>query len=89
MFEKLLGNTGRTGFVKKLANARDLAKDRGLTRAEVTFYCKNTVPSNNFMEGALLRVAEYVPLTIVYSTPFADTWKAYCNAMLHSLVVVL
>ena len=26
--------------------------------------------------------------TIVYSTLFADTWKACCDAMLHSLVVV-
>ena len=36
-----------------LSNARDLAKDRGLTRAEGTFYCKDTVPSDNFMEDAL------------------------------------
>ena len=72
----------------QLANARDLAKDRGLTRAEVTFYCKVTVPSDNFMEDALQRVTEYVPSTLVYSTPFADTWKAYCDTMLHSLVVV-
>ena len=72
----------------RLANARDLAKDRGLTRAEVTFYCKDTVPSDNFMEDALLRLTEYVPSIIVYSTPFAYTWKAYCDAMLHSLVVV-
>ena len=72
----------------RLANARDLAKDRGLTRAEVTFYCKNTVPSDNFMEDALQRVTKYVPSTLVYSTPFADTWKAYCDAMLHNLVVV-
>ena len=72
----------------RLANARDLAKDRGLTRAEVTFYCRDTVPSDNFMEDALLRLTEYVPSIIVYSTPFAYTWKAYCDAMLHSLVVV-
>ena len=70
------------------ANARDLAKDRGLTRAEVTFYCKDAVPSDNFMEDALLRVTEYVPTTIVYSTPFAGTWQAYCDAMLHSLTVI-
>ena len=72
----------------RLGNARDLAKDRGLTRAEVTFYCKDTVPSDNFMEDALQRVTEYVPSTLGYSTPFADTWKAYCDGMLHSLVVV-
>ena len=28
----------------RLANTRDLTKDHGLTRAEVTFYCKDTVP---------------------------------------------
>ena len=38
------------------------------------------------MEDALQRVTEYVPSTLVYSTPFADTWKAYCDTMLHSLV---
>ena len=40
------------------------------------------------MEDALQRVTEYVPSTLVYSTPFADTWKAYCDAMLHNLVDV-
>ena len=62
--------TGKNWVCQKdtlLVNARDLAKDRGLTRAEVTFYCKDTVPSDNFMEDALLRVREYVPTTIVYS----------------------
>lgn len=43
----------------RLANARDLVKDRGLTRAEVTFYCKDKVPSD-FMEDTLLRINEYV-----------------------------
>ena len=72
----------------RLANARDLAKDRGLTRAEVTFYCKDRVPSENLMEGTLLRITQYVPPATVCSTPFADTWRAYCDSMLHSLVVV-
>ena len=80
MFEKPLGNTGRTGFVKKI---HDIGKR---ARAEVTFYCKDTVLSDNCMEDALLRVTEYVSTTIVYSTPFAGTWKAYCDAMLHSLI---
>ena len=44
--------------------ANDLAKDRGF---------KDAVPSENFMEDTLLRVTEYVPTTIVYSTPFAGT----------------
>ncbi|CAB4013171.1 Hypothetical predicted protein [Paramuricea clavata] len=72
----------------RLANARDLAKDRGLTRAEVTFYCKDRVPSDNLMEDTLLRITEYVPPAIVYSTPFGETWRAYCDSMLHSLVVI-
>ena len=72
----------------RLANARDLAKDRGLTRAQVTFYCKDTVPSDKFVGDAFLCVTEYVASTVVYSTPFAGIWKAYCDAMLHSLVVV-
>jgi hypothetical protein len=72
----------------RLANARDLAKDRGLTRAEVTFYCKDRVPSDNLMEGTLLRITEYVPPAIDYSTPFSEISRAYCDCMLHSLVVI-
>lgn len=72
----------------RLAKARDLAKHRGLTRAEVTFYCKDCVPDDEFMEDTLTRITKYVPATLVYSTPFARTWQAYCNTMLHSLVVV-
>ena len=33
-------------------------------------------------------MARYVTPSLVYSTPFADTWKAYCDSMLHSLVVI-
>lgn len=72
----------------QLANAWDLAKERGLTRAEVTFYCKDQVPSDEFMENTLTRITDYVTPSLVYSTPFADTWRAYCDSMLHSLVVV-
>ena len=72
----------------RLAKARDLAKDRGLTRAEVTFYCKDDVPSDEFMENTLHRITQYVPPSFVYSTPFACTWKSYCDSMMHSLVVV-
>ena len=35
----------------RLANARDLAKGRGLTRAEVTFYSRDTVPSDQLANG--------------------------------------
>ena len=56
----------------RLANARDLAKDRGLTQAEVTFYCKDRVPSDNLMEDTLLRITEYVsPTLVLYSTQFS------------------
>ena len=40
------------------------------------------------MEGTLLRITEYVPPATVYSTPFSETWRAYCDCMLHSLVVI-
>ena len=72
----------------RLGNARNLAKERGLTRAEVTFYCNDKVPSDKFMENTLARITGYIPHSYVYSTPYADTWKAYCHAMLHSLIVI-
>ena len=72
----------------RLAKARDLAKDRGLTRAEVTFYCANNVSGDSLMVDTLKRITQYVSPSLVYSTPFADTWRAYCDAMLHSLVVI-
>ena len=72
----------------RLAKALDLAKDRGLTRAEVTFYCADNVPSDSLMEDTLKRITQYVSPSLVYSTPFAETWRAYCDAMLHSLVVI-
>ena len=72
----------------RLAKPRDLAKDRGLTRAEVTFYCADNVPSDSLMEDTLKRITQYVSPSLVYSTPFAETWRAYCDAMLHSLVVI-
>jgi hypothetical protein len=56
----------------RLANARDLAKDRVLTQAEVTFYCQDRVPSGNLMEDTLLRITEYVlPTLVLYSTQFS------------------
>jgi hypothetical protein len=56
----------------RLANASDLAKDRGLTQAEVTFYCQDRVPSDNLMDDTLLRITEYVlPTLVLYSTQFS------------------
>ena len=72
----------------RLAKARDLTKDRGLTRAEVMFYCVDHVPCDSLMEDTLRRIIQYVPPSLVYSTPFAHTWRAYCDAMLHSLVII-
>ena len=40
------------------------------------------------MEDALKRITQYVSPSLVYSTPFAETWRVYCDAMLHSLVVI-
>ena len=68
----------------RLSNARDLAKDRCLTRAEVTFYCAGNVRSDIVMEDTLLRITRYVSPSLVYSTAFAYSWRA----MLHSLVVI-
>ena len=72
----------------RLAKARDLAKDRGFTRAKVTFYYADHVSGDNLMVDTLKRITQYVSPSLVYSTPFADTWRAYCDAMLHSLVVI-
>ena len=65
-----------------------MTKDRGLTGAEVTFYCADNVPSDSLMEDTLKRITQYVSPSLVYSTPFADTRRAYCDALLHSLVVI-
>ena len=61
------------------ANARDLAKDCGLTRETSHF-----IATIKFLVTILWRT----PTTLVYSTPFLDTWKACCDTMLHSLVVI-
>lgn len=72
----------------RLATARDKASDRGLTRAEVTFYCPDgKVPSDQFLENTLLDITSYVDAQLVYSTPYHATWKAYCETFVHSLVV--
>lgn len=72
----------------RLAVARDRAVDRGLTRAEVTFYCGDDVPTDVEMERALLDITQYVPPSLVFITPYAAAWKAYCDSLLHSLILV-
>ena len=76
----LLKNSCNSEFYIK-AKARDLAKDRGLTRAEVTFYCADNVHRDSLIEDTLKRITQYVSPPLVYSTPFAVTWRAYCDAI--------
>ena len=72
----------------RLAKARDLAPARGLTRAEVTFYCGDDIPTNEFMRKVLSRITTHVRDDLVYSTPYHATWKAYCDALVHNLIVI-
>ena len=72
----------------RLAEARDKAKDRGLTRAEVTFYIQDEIPNDEFIEDVLERIVRYIPKDMVYSTSYTATWKTYCDSFKHSLVCV-
>jgi hypothetical protein len=72
----------------RLAIAKDKATARGLTRAEVTFNCKEDIPSDKDMDIVLQQITAFVPSFLVYSTPYSATWKAYCDSFIHSLVVV-
>ena len=72
----------------RLAYARDRAKERGLTRAEVTFYASSTIPCDDFIDRVLQSIVRYVPKSLVYSTPYTATWKAYCSTFVHSLVCI-
>ncbi len=72
----------------RLAKARDAASSRGLTRAEVTFFCQDGIPDDEFMEETLLSVTSYVDDDLVYSTPYHLTWKVYCESFQHSLVAI-
>ncbi len=73
----------------RLASARDKACERGLTRAKATFYVsEGDIPDDEFIEGVLNCIVEYVPIKLVYSTPFKATWDAYCSSMQHSLVCI-
>ena len=72
----------------RLARARDDASQRGLTRSEVTFYCQNDIPSDEIMEVTLKRIVQYVDASMVYTTPYTCVWNAYCDSLVHSLVVV-
>ena len=72
----------------RLADARDKAKDRGLTRAEVTFYIQDEIPDDEFIEEVLEKIIKYIPKDLVYSTSYAATWESYCDSLKHSLVCI-
>ena len=72
----------------RLAEAKDKAKNRGLTRAEVTFYIQDEIPNDEFIEDVLERIVKYIPKDMVYSTSYATTWESYCDSFKHSLVCV-
>ena len=72
----------------RLACTRDEARQKGLTRAEVTFYCQNDIPSDKIMEATLRHIIQYVDASLVYTTPYVCVWKNYYDNLVHSLVVV-
>jgi hypothetical protein len=72
----------------RLANARDNAKERGLTRAEVTFTINDDIPNESFIDEVLQSLVRYIPKSIVFTTSYAATWQTYCNTFRHSLVCV-
>ena len=73
----------------RLARARDEARQRDLTSAEVTFYCKNDlIPSDEIMEATVRYIVQYVVTSLVYRTQYAFVWSTYCDSLVHSLVVV-
>ena len=40
------------------------------------------------MEATLKRIVQYVDASLVYTTPYMCVWNAYCDSLVHSLVVV-
>ena len=72
----------------RLAQTRDDCKDRGYTRAEITLYCENDIPFMEFISQQMDFLVNLIPNQLVYSTKYSNTWKAYCECLDHSLVVV-
>ena len=75
---------------KRFAKSHDLCKDCGSapTHVEVPLSCKDDVPSDIVINNCLKHIIETISPFPVYSTSFVDIWRAYCDALLHSLVVV-
>ena len=72
-----------------LSRNKHEAKNRGLTRIEVTFYCDDqSIPSDMLIKEALQGIKSNLPKELVYSTPYEMTWRAYCEALVHTLIVV-
>merc|ERR1712215_571618 len=55
----------------RLADARDKAKERGITRAEATFYVQDEIPDDCFIDDVLDRIVKYIPKDLVYSTNYS------------------
>ena len=72
----------------RLATARDKAKERGLTRAEVTIYIEDKIPDDGFIDKIVEKITEYIPKKLVYSTAYKKIWESYCNSFKHSLVCI-
>ena len=70
----------------RFANACDVPTDRGQTGVEATFI--DSVSNDVVVEGTLEHITRNVPASLVYSTPYAGTWNAYCDALSHSLFVI-
>ena len=65
----------------RLAKFRDFCKDRGLTHVEVPLSFEEYVPADGVIEDTLKRITQTVSPCLVYSTPFADVWRAYCDGL--------
>ena len=72
----------------RLAKSRDFCKDRALTHVKVSLSFEEDVPSDSVIEDCFKRITQTVSPCLIHSTPFAVVWRAYCDALLHSLVVI-
>lgn len=72
-----------------LAKSRDAATMRGLTRVRTSFNLEYyNLPSDNFIDHIMERLVVAIPKSLVYSTPYAAIWKAYCDSLQHTLICV-
>ncbi len=57
----------------------------GLTRAEVTFYCRK-IPEEEILAKELARFVALIDKSLIYSTPLENQWKAFCNNLQNSVI---